>query len=470
LRLTPLLFLLFVPGVMMAQPPGTFTSTGSMTSPRSMHSATLLLNGKVLIAGGYRPERPGEVELNSAELYDPLTGTFTATGSMTTARRLHSATLLPGGKVLIVGGYGRSNELRRAELYDPSTGTFTATGGMADDRAGSILLPNGKVLIIHAAFAELYDPASGSIAAAGAYDTRPTDYGNWLGTTSAILLPDGTVLIPQVYQANQIYDPVANTFRRSDATHWMDGFTATLLTNGNVLFAGGSFEECTGNSAGVYNPSTGIIAPVVSLNTCRMWHTATLLPDGTVLIGGSQYPNAFALGSTEVYDPTTATSTLVGDMATGRFAHTATLLADGTVLVTGGISNPYLSITSSAEVYHPAILISAPALLSLSGDGNGQGAILHAGTSRVASAGDPATAGEALEIYLSGLADGSVIPPQVAIGGRLAEILFFGRAPGFPGYNQVNFRVPSGVASGSVVPVRLTYLGRASNEVTIGVR
>jgi uncharacterized protein (TIGR03437 family) len=125
---------------------------------------------------------------------------------------------------------------------------------------------------------------------------------------------------------------------------------------------------------------------------------------------------------------------------------------------------------SSAELYTPAVLTGPPVLLSLTGDRKGQGAILHAGSHQVVSSDNPAGAGEPLEIYLTGLSDGSVIPPQVAVGGRMAEVLWFGKAAGYTNLDQVNVRMPSGVSAGPAVPVRLSYIGRASNEVTIGVQ
>jgi uncharacterized protein (TIGR03437 family) len=150
------------------------------------------------------------------------------------------------------------------------------------------------------------------------------------------------------------------------------------------------------------------------------------------------------------------------------------LLQDGTVLIVGGWTpnpTPFTAIPSaSAELYKPSAPVPAPLLFSVSGDGHGQGAIWDAATGQVTSANNPAIAGEALSMYTTSLVEGGAIPPQVAIGSKLAEILFFGDAPGYPAYFQVNFRVPNGVAPGSAVSVRLTYLGRPSNAVTIGVQ
>jgi hypothetical protein len=186
-----------------------------------------------------------------------------------------------------------------------------------------------------------------------------------------------------------------------------------------------------------------------------------------MMAGSFLFPGEIA--NAELYSPVTGAFTATGNMITSRgVGQTATLLNSGQVLVKGGYS-PYPVITSNAQIYHPVVLVPVPQLFSLSRDGKGPGAILHSGTHQVVSPGNPAVAGEALEIYLTGLTDGSVVLPQLAIGGRMAEVLYFGNAPGFA-LNQVNVRVPSGAAPGSAVAVRLTYLGRPSNEVTVGVR
>jgi uncharacterized protein (TIGR03437 family) len=139
------------------------------------------------------------------------------------------------------------------------------------------------------------------------------------------------------------------------------------------------------------------------------------------------------------------------------------------VLIAGGVkAGAFGGIPiATAEIYTPGVTIPPPAILWAS---DGQASILHASTELPVSPENPAVAGEALEIYATGLIEDGKIPPQVFIGGQMAEMLFFGDAPGYPRYNQVNIRVPSGVAAGSTVPVRLTYISRPSNQVAIGVR
>jgi hypothetical protein len=460
--------------IVMAQPPGTFAATGSLSTPRQYHTATLLTNGKVLIAGGFSYPPPFPVRA-SAELYDPSTGIFTATGAMTASRYNHTATLLSDGKVLIAGGssiVNTSSSLASAELYDPATGSFTATGDMTMSRTGhtATLLNNGKTLIAGGngqmgvlASAELYDPATGSFTATGGMTTGRS----WPAFT-ATLLANGKVLVAG--DSADVFDPDTGIFNLTSATTNLDDslFTATLLANGNVLLPLTDPGNLIGKGAEVYDPGTAAIMPTGDMTTGRGYNTATLLPDRSVLIAGRDAIHYG--GSAELYEPDTGMFNAYGGMPTqSAEGHASTLLPDGTVLLSGGWVCCGSTI-ATAQIYRPAVLDPAPVLFSLSGDGQGQGAVWNGATGQIASLDNPATAGEILSMYTTSLIEGGVIPPQVAIGGRLAEILFFGDAPGYPGYNQVNFRVPSGIAPGPAVSVRLTYLSRPSNAVTIGVQ
>jgi hypothetical protein len=461
--------------VALAQTAGSFAATGSMITPRWGQTATLLPSGKVLIAGGTLPQSASA--LASAELYDPTTGAFSATGDMITPRAFHMAALLPNGKVLIAGGGTRTGTslVATAELYDPSTETFSVTGDMVEaGRGAAILLADGRVLIAHDVLgpsyapAELYDPAGGTFSATG------NQLVYWGGSHKASLLADGRILLAICCTAEQLYDPAAGTFSLTGAMAgiYEDGFAMAGLPDGAVLVTGGYSEEGNGYSAAaaLYNPATRIFNATGNIAQGRCFHTATPLGDGTVLIAGGQNPSNNmspygVLSSAEVYDPATSTFSATGGLAFDRTAHTATLLLDGTVLVAGGEWS-----AGSTEIYRPAVTVPAPVLFSLSGDGRRQGAIWHADTEEVASAGSPAAVGDVLSMYTTSLVPGGVIPPQVSIGGRLGEILYFGAAPGYPGYYQVNFRVPNGVMPGSAVPVHLIYFGRWSNEVTVAVR
>ena len=173
---------------------GTWTTTKPLNTARRDHTATLLANGKALVAGGLIN---GNIRVASAELYDPAIGAWTATSPLNTARNAHTATLLPNGKVLVAGGLNYPVSLSSAELYDPDSGTWTYTSPMTTNRNEHVamLLPNGKVLVVggdstggRLASAELYDPATSTWTAVGASSTARSQH-------TAALLPNGKVLV-----------------------------------------------------------------------------------------------------------------------------------------------------------------------------------------------------------------------------------------------------------------------------------
>ena len=351
--------------------PGTFVQTGSMTSPRASASGILLANGLVLIAGG----TDGNSNLAAAELYDPATGKFSPTGSMS-IDQAGTATLLNDGRVLFAGGANSTGTIASADVYDPATGKFSSTGAMTVARSShtATLLPNGRVLIaggedIHCmalAAAELYDPATGKFSQTGSMAVGRM-------VQSAALLPnvrvliaggvttkrisDGTILTGPTLSA-ELYDPATGKFNSTGSmTELRSSPTTTLLSDGRVLIAGGvGFADNTSlTSAELYNPATGKFSLTGSMTSAQVLTTATLLSDGRVLIVGGVADSApdSPLATTQLYDPRTGTFSVTGSMSMGRSGPTATLLPNGRVLIAGGVGGPRGAPLASAELYQP---------------------------------------------------------------------------------------------------------------------
>jgi hypothetical protein len=338
-----------------------WSDTGDLVIARRSHTATLLPSGKVLVAGGVGS---GFSYLNSAELFDPAgnngMGSWSSIGSLQTARDFHTATLLPSGEVLVAGGYGSGTvPLNSAEFFDPAMGSWSSTGslGTARDIHTATLLSSGKVLVAGGAnlssgtlsSAELYDPVTGSWSSTGSLGTA-----RYLHT--ATLLPSSKVLVagggnPSFLSSAELYDPGTGTWSSTGSLGTARGYhTATLLPSGKVLVAGGSNAGSHLSSAELYDPATGSWSSTGTLATAPGLHTATLLSSGKVLVAGG-FDGSSYFSSAQLYDPATGSWSSTGSLVAARRSHTATLLPSGKVLVAGGYNGSYLS---SAELYDPA--------------------------------------------------------------------------------------------------------------------
>jgi hypothetical protein len=312
-----------------------WTYTGNLSDAHFQGTATLLQNGKVLVAGG----RGISDVTASAELYDPETGVWSPTGAMNTARHVHSATLLPDGRVLVAGGgYPNGQVFSSAELYDPATGTWSFTGSMnqARETHSALLLRNGKVLVAggnDGTSSELYDPAAGTWSYTGSLNISR-------GSFAAALFADGKVLVAGGYhgagatESAELYDPFKGTWSLTGSMNESRAWhTANLLPDGKVLIAGSEIYGNVLSTAEIFDPATGTWSYTGSMQDSRGNHTAVSLPDGTVLVASGWGTNS---KSAELYNPGTGTWSYTGSMNDGRGWPTGTFLPDGKVLVTGG--------------------------------------------------------------------------------------------------------------------------------------
>lgn len=331
----------------LVEPPvsGTFSAAGILGASRSEFTATLLTNGKVLVAGGS--------DLASAELWDPVTRTFSPTGSMAIGRSHHAAIRLGDGRVLVTGGNGAS-----AEIYDPLTGQFSAAGAMVAPRARHTmtLLPDGKVLIVGGAefpyrgVAELYDPATQSFALTDTLaDPSRIEF-------EAVGLLDGRVLIilgrgdfGQALATAETYNPASGTFSVvGSMAENHEGGTATRLASGQVVVIGGlggPYDE-NGPHAGLnpiaelFSPATNQFSSTGAMAFPRLAHFATLRSDGTVLVSFGMHPLIATTNMpAEVYDPAGGAfhpGARGGVPRSSVFDNEAILVSPGIVLILGG--------------------------------------------------------------------------------------------------------------------------------------
>jgi hypothetical protein len=363
---------------------GNWRPTQPMTTARHAHTATLLRDGRVLVAGGaglttpdptrLDQKRPPSTEteaLGTAELYNPRTETWASVGGLV-PRSSHTATLLQDGRILVVGGRDEKGDaLSSAQLYNTATGSWTPAGAMRDARYGhtATLLPSGKVLVVGGA--AFNSAASGS---AEIYDPGADPSGAWT--------------------------------RLQNMTDVRYGHTATLLSNGTVLVVGGATSSrvrsaaITGvptpevnASAEIYNPAADTwtftcpqvnpqtkqpVSPCVGPGTRpnpRLFHTATALPDGRVLVAGGRFSLIeSAIGrSAELYDPAadpTKAWSFVTQLKTGRTGHAGVSLPSGRPFVAGGLDPNPLGNGEAFDVAAGAWR-GAPAMASLRGSEQG---------------------------------------------------------------------------------------------------
>lgn len=345
---------------------GAFVPTDSMAIARTGHTATPLQDGRVLIAGGGILESGGMGDsLVSAELYDPTTECFEESASMTTPRMDHTATPLLDGRVLIAGGYRKvGGVLASAELYDPKSDTFTPTGSMNVPREWhtATLLSDGRVLIAggrqgiqpgldeSSALAEIYDPGTGTFSPTGSMAIRRERH-------CATLLADGRVLVAggSIDVAAELYDPKTGRFSRSGslAAGFRSETTATRLLNGKVLLVGGFADGAPTDIAELFDQRTGAFSRTGPLPTALVGQSSALLPDGRVLVvgWGDGMGKIYDLPAV-TYDSAAGTFSLTGSQNIAGDYATATPLSDGRVLVAGGEGDGYVP-TARAELFIP---------------------------------------------------------------------------------------------------------------------
>ena len=355
---------------------GSFAGTGGLgTGARTLHSAVRLSDGRVLVVGGYNATI--DAAAATVEIWDPVDGTFSTTGSLGSGRIEPSADLLPDGRVLVAGGAAPGTVFSSSEIWSPSSGAFAAGPSLVSSRAGhaTVALEDGRLLAIGG-----YDAGGAALATAEVYDPDAGTDGSWSSTGSmavrrhvhaAVRLADGRVLAIggasgseggfAFHSSCEIYDPVAGTWSSAASLPAARaGAAAALLQDGSVLVVGGAAAGGSSalHAALLYDADADSWSSAGTTASGGPGLTLTVLPDGRALsAGGAAMPSQAESDAADLYDPAGGSFESVGPMVDGRNNHTATLLADGRVLLVAGsrlVSAGVGGALSAAELFVPA--------------------------------------------------------------------------------------------------------------------
>jgi hypothetical protein len=383
---------------------GDFTRGFNLSNPRFIHRTAKMLDGRVLITGGQSQNAPTSVITTSVDIFDPADNSITPAAPMTVPRWSHTATTLADGRVLVTGGRTASTPaagvvLATAEIYDPATNTWTETAGpmnVARRSHTGTLLPNGKVLIAGGGSgvstftqqpiqsAELFDPATGLFTLIGNMVTKRLGHG-------ANDLDDGTVLLSGGSEGTgtffpttsaEVFDPSNNSFTAVGPMNYSHlAQIPGKLRDGRIV-QGSSYYNPTHNSTGgiitdeseIYDPVARTFTPINPMVKKRIDIGAQGLLDGTLLVAGGVSTRVgagnltFFQNSSEVYDPDTGEWQLSGIMSTGRDEFSGLTLNDGRVVISGGFVSPGAVLLNSVEIYTPGLTQQIEGMLNVISD------------------------------------------------------------------------------------------------------
>lgn len=355
--------------------PGTWTITGSLVAARQDHTATKLFDGRVLVVGGFNGDLVGTAKyLTSCEIYDPATGTWSATGSLAQGRYSHTATRIDGTGFVLVTGGSNGSPIGTCEIYNPSTGLWSAATSMSRTRQlhSSYLLNDNTILIVGglpgsgAGTSEIYDPAMDTWTVKGSTSKRhlsqPFDAAGHRLSTGKIIA--ATYQFSDNSRAVEIYDPALGTWSLTGNVPVRDrpiiialfpdvagGSGGEYFADRLLLFGGASPYPVDSQ---LYGSGTGVWTAKGNLTQGRSRSVGVLLPGGErVLTCGGWLGSFPAINTAEIFDVNTGVWTVVAPMNHTRYAHTATLLDNDLVLVTGGDAEHVSNSTNTCELYTP---------------------------------------------------------------------------------------------------------------------